>query len=590
MSQEYLQIKVDGIPQSENLISLHRMLSKYGAIVDLTRGKNCVFVKYQTPEQAKKALESLDGNPMYGVLKKLRTYYVISKKPDCIVFYNINEEDLPKLNLILKKSVHFLKLVPLITENGFVPLAIAYFNQNLAVKSILAELKKSENVRKQIFFEVNPHVPQDTDSMIKLAEKYEKRTLYITGFYNIYPSEKSLMDHFERFGFVKVLEISKKYGIVYAVILLDTEENAKQCIRERNYSFINGNPMPLSVRPYLLKIPHPEAGLLTLNEYNGTLNWYDLYTQFEEYGEIYELALSDGVKSIMAFILFRNIESAYKARDGCNQPNVFVFPPEEAIKAIKFFIPQTRNPSTTLITQMPNISTFRIRDQLKRGGKEDPVAAFFSLLNPTKTRKIAVAKYKDIPHMINAISDCRRENTPFFVSSSSLFTSIYDWYNTIPIPQTLVKKIYYARNVGSNVDNKSARERFEKIAPVELAVNIPEIKKVLVIFKEVIDKNNPKLLNIFTNPIMLDDVLNVFQATRSLSSGELNAKFKPQQTLIDEIQKRDPSKIQLAKDKIRRMDSNDVMRVSSDPIQMEKFVEEITGIPYAPQPNEEQRK
>ena len=580
MTQEFLQIKVDGIPQNENLISLERMFSKYGAIVDLNRGQNCVYVQYRTAEQAKKALQAFDGNPMYGILKKLKACYVISKKPDCIVFYNVNEEDIQKLTLILKKSKHFINLLPLRTEMGFVPLAIAYFNQNNAMKSTFTDLKKSGNVRKQIFFEILPHVPQDADSMVKIAEEYEKRTLFITGFYKKFPTEKSLLDHFERFGIINVLEIGKKYEIIYAVILLDTAEKAKLCIKERNYSFLDYNPMPLSIRPFLLRnIPHPTAGLLTLNEFDTTLSWYDLYTQFEEYGDIYDLTISNngiGGKSLMVFILYRDLSSANKAKDSCNLPNVFVFPPfEDAVKAIKFFIPQAKSPNTTLITQQPG----SIRSQLSLNENKQHIAYTFSILNSSKNRRTIVITYTSVPYMLHAIEEYKAKGIPFYISYSYIFPYIYNWYNSIAIPESLVKKIYYAKNIGSDKSNKYIRECFEKVAPVDLAVNLSFIKKVLVIFKDVVDKNDPKFLKIFPNPILLEDVLNVFRAVRSFSTGELNAQFQPNQTLLDEIQKRDPSKIPIAEDRIRRMGSNEAIITATDPEKMAKFVEEVTGIP-----------
>ena len=111
-------IKVEGL---SNLQATYQILSKFGSVKNLTKGSNCFYCSYPTEEQAQTALETLNK-------KGYKSCYIVVQKPNCLIFYNIIQEDINEIKTILKRNAEFSSLVQLITDKGHVPIAVAYFN------------------------------------------------------------------------------------------------------------------------------------------------------------------------------------------------------------------------------------------------------------------------------------------------------------------------------------------------------------------------------------------------------------------------------------------------------------------------------
>ena len=537
MSAKELTIFVQNVSQSEDITKVKRLFSMYGKVNDVFWEESKLYVKFEDSESAKKAETALTREKRYlsDDLDEVIATRLCNLKPDILVILHLIDSEIKLFENYFKDKEYFDKFIKIITNKGPLDVGVIYFKQTIDYDALISELKNSNIFNKRYYYERQFYTPPEKKELI--ARKIEERTLFVNYLYTKLDDSK-IVSLFSQYG--KVLDIfhMRKYEMPLINILMDTKQNAKAAIRGLNFMRINNQIETLSVSPYQHRfLNHAPAGLLVVNEIEESFSSAELFREFDKFGEVMQVSVCPVSYSFVCFVLFKDFARALNAATNCKRKNLYLFPPIDAMLAIRLFPQQILNPNFTCVTfgHNPNRAAPFIRNEID---PEHESIDFFTVHDKKTDTQICATRFRTINAMRKTLLSYleRNPNTRFELIGTSTYQKAFDLFTSMPLDDQDDERLFYAKGVSEEYTNKELRHKFEKIAKVDAAFHINRSHTILVQFSRGIDKNDPRLLDLFPAPIYLEKVYHPIDMKKTdyhMSKGELSATLSPARYILE---------------------------------------------------------
>ncbi|EAY06891.1 hypothetical protein TVAG_056850 [Trichomonas vaginalis G3] len=553
---------IDGVPPQASLSDVYHVFGKYGCISDLVPYKSKYLITYATCKQAERVFNVLNNKHYPNSNKTLTIKFAEYKPPNCLSVFNFSSEDQSKLEEYFKEISGFDHIYFLSTRHGFCSFGYVTFNRSINMKLAINKAPRFSSSKKKIYYEETPFIEPNQENLLEMAHKFESRCLVINDLLTN-PGEKLIESAFSQFGIVNFVEIRNRFNFFIVKVLMDTHENARRAMRELNYMYFGEENLPLHIYPYFnVNLSHDrKLGLITLNEIDCTFNCSEIYNRYDQFGELYAACVCPCANAFILVLLYNDYSSAKSVLNDSDEKNVFLFPAVPLVHGIRFFHSERKDLHPMLVT----FGHLKLPDNLLRKSfSSDNFQVMidnFYTINYKNVSKICVTKYKNIWSLRKSIEDfVKKQNTNYEIVDGSPLSKLFEYVMTMPIPLEWKGKLFYLKNVGEKINNLNLRLKLEKICHVEAVINFYP-NYTLALFDDMVDPENPEFLNLFTNPIKLEEAMNQTitpMTPRSMSQGEIWAKFQPRQQILDYVKENEPVLLDKAKKRLESLSRKEI--------------------------------